>query len=324
MSNANELARGKWHGILGEWLDERTLKGKHGPCPMCKGNDRFRLDDKDGCGTWICSQCGAGDGYSLLMQINGWEFKEAAAHVRKICKRIQVEEPKAAVCTDKARRMLSDVWGGAVPVTDGDPVFLYLKARVSECDPLAVSVKYHPALPYYVGPGEITTHPAMVARVLNAAGKPISIHRTYLTMDGKKADVEAPKKLMTGTEPMGNCAIRLAPPKDGWLGVAEGIETALAAMRIGGGVPVWSCISAGLLTQFRPPEGVTLLAIYADNDKSYTGQAAAYKLAQAVSLTGVECRVIVPPRPGTDWCDDQSPLVIPDFEIPPTWSKRSG
>jgi putative DNA primase/helicase len=232
---------------------------------------------------------------------------------------MKVEPPKAAVCVDKARAMLSNVWSGATPITDGDPVHLYLRARVPGCNPVALPVRYHPALPYYHEPGKVTTHPAMVARVLDSSGKPISIHRTYLAEDGKKADVECPKKLMTGTAPMNNCAIRLAPPKDGWLGVAEGIETALAASVIHK-VPVWSCVSAGILEKFRPPEGVTDLFIFGDNDRSFTGQSAAYNLARAVTLLGIECHVVIPPKLGTDWADDQTPPGAPPaFEIPPGW-----
>ena len=37
-----------------------------GTCPMCGGKDRFRFDDKGGRGTWICSQCGAGDEIELV------------------------------------------------------------------------------------------------------------------------------------------------------------------------------------------------------------------------------------------------------------------
>lgn len=39
---------------------------KHQPCPLCGGSDRFRCDDKNGTGSWICNQCGAGNGYTLV------------------------------------------------------------------------------------------------------------------------------------------------------------------------------------------------------------------------------------------------------------------
>jgi len=39
----------------------------HGPCPVCGGKDRFRFDDKDGRGTWFCSQCDPQSGGGLLL-----------------------------------------------------------------------------------------------------------------------------------------------------------------------------------------------------------------------------------------------------------------
>ncbi len=41
---------------------------QHQACPMCGGSDRFRCDDKRGEGTWICSQCGAGNGFMLVKE----------------------------------------------------------------------------------------------------------------------------------------------------------------------------------------------------------------------------------------------------------------
>ena len=53
------------HATFG--IDPRYLKNKHQPCPACGGKDRFRYDDKDGNGTFICSHYnnGAGDGFGL-------------------------------------------------------------------------------------------------------------------------------------------------------------------------------------------------------------------------------------------------------------------
>jgi Zinc-binding domain of primase-helicase len=74
-------ANGKWADVLG-WLGVNTalLENKHGPCPGCGGNDRFRWDDKGGEGTWLCSQGGggtiSGDGLALLMHVTGKEWKD--------------------------------------------------------------------------------------------------------------------------------------------------------------------------------------------------------------------------------------------------------
>lgn len=49
---------------------------QHQSCPMCGGDDRFRCDDKRGEGTWICSQCGAGNGFMLVQQYAGLDVYE--------------------------------------------------------------------------------------------------------------------------------------------------------------------------------------------------------------------------------------------------------
>lgn len=69
----------------GQWRDVLTANGislpsgrHHGACPICMaGKDRFRFDDKEGRGTWVCNQCGAGDGLSLYRQAAGQSMSEA-------------------------------------------------------------------------------------------------------------------------------------------------------------------------------------------------------------------------------------------------------
>lgn len=65
------LARGRWQAILGQ-LDYHVSSDtkEHGQCPICGGADRFRFDDENGTGSFICSQGTgeniAGDGLRLL------------------------------------------------------------------------------------------------------------------------------------------------------------------------------------------------------------------------------------------------------------------
>lgn len=69
----------------GQWRDVLTANGinlpsgrHHSACPICMaGKDRFRFDDKEGRGTWVCNQCGAGDGLSLYQQATGQSMSEA-------------------------------------------------------------------------------------------------------------------------------------------------------------------------------------------------------------------------------------------------------
>lgn len=72
-------------------------------------------------------------------------------------------------------------------------------------------------------------HPAMVAAVRDVSGQLVTVHRTLLTGDGHKADVDVPKRLMRLPEgrTIIGCAIRFGEPHEVWA-LAEGIETALS------------------------------------------------------------------------------------------------
>ena len=82
-----DLACGRWFEILTSLgVDSCFLSNKHGPCPICgEGRDRFRFDNKQGRGTYICSQCGAGDGFNLIAKCfgitNSHAFKQVASYL---------------------------------------------------------------------------------------------------------------------------------------------------------------------------------------------------------------------------------------------------
>ncbi|MCD6616743.1 DUF927 domain-containing protein [Aeromonas veronii] len=78
VSDVAAAACGHWPDLLAAVGIDILRRGKHGPCPVCGGKDRFRLDDKTGRGTWICNQCGTGDGLDLVGKVTGKSAKEAA------------------------------------------------------------------------------------------------------------------------------------------------------------------------------------------------------------------------------------------------------
>lgn len=291
-----EAAQGKWKGVLvALGVDQKFLKNKHGPCPICAGTDRFRFDDKNGTGTYYCSGCGAGDGMALAMKATGKSFKETAQEIDKIVGTVSAEK-----VTDIKRDpaiALRKLMAGAVD-PKGTPVEKYLASRGLSLPEAAV--KYNPKVAYYEGGKFVKNYPAMLAIFANQNGAPNSLHITYLTPEGTKAKVDTVRKIMTPKEPLAGGAIRLFKQSN-VMGVAEGIETALAASQMDD-LPVWACANANMLERWNPPEGVEWVHIYADNDKNYTGQAVAYKLANRLSLAGVRVLVCVPEIFG-DWND---------------------
>lgn len=84
-----QRARGNWLDILARFgVDTGLLSNRHGPCPGCGGKDRFRFDDQEGNGTFICSQGGggnlAGDGLALLMHVKNWEWRRCVDEIAQL------------------------------------------------------------------------------------------------------------------------------------------------------------------------------------------------------------------------------------------------
>lgn len=298
-------AVGRWPGILQQLgVDPRFLSKKHGPCPACQGSDRYRFDDKEGRGTWICSHCGSGDGFGLLRKVYGWSFAEAAKRIDQIIGTVQ-PGPIAPVRAEEDKvRVLTQTWQASRAVSKGDPVWLYLNRRLG-LDMIPGDLRFHPALRYTDTDGrDLGRFPAMLAMLRYPDGKGASLHRTYLTDAGEKAPVPQSKKIMSG-KPLNTSAVRLGPVGR-TLGIAEGIETALAASRRFQ-MPVWAATNAGLLESWVPPTGVERVLIAGDNDAgaSWAGQAAAFNLAKRLARDGFEVDVQIPGSAGKDWADER-------------------
>lgn len=141
--------------------------------------------------------------------------------------------------------------------------------------------------------------PAMIAIVRDTSGVLVNLHRTFLS-DGRKAAVDDPRRLMQGSLPAGS-AVRLGPVNR-VLGIAEGIETALAASHRFE-IPVWAALNAGNLAKWVPPDEVEEIAVFGDNDENFTGQSAACQLINRLKLSGRSASLNIPDCPDTDWAD---------------------
>ena len=320
MEDAAKLAFDRWPQILEDaGIDRDFLRNIHGPCPICGGTDRFRFDDKEGKGTFFCSHCGAGDGFKLLQLYKGCDFKTAANFVRDVLHHNPVEKvaPRVFSATEKnkpqitedTRKKLQQTWDKASPVKKGDPVWKYLVLTRKLPDVIPGVLRYLPRAPYYVEedgkPKLIGKFPMMLAKVQGADGKPVGLHRTYLTEGGEKAPVDKAKKLMRGLGISGG-AIRLFPAGE-VLAVAEGIETALAVHALTGQA-CWATVSATLMIKLIVPETVKTVIIYADNDSEdhtgkRAGQDAAHNLAERLRTEGKIVKIVYPIGKDSDICD---------------------
>ena len=112
-----DRAQGRWPAILSSLgIADHYLTGKHTACPICRaGKDRFRFDDLEGRGTYICSQCGAGDGVKLVMEVNGWDFREAAKHIEAFIGDEPAGPPQAAAERGRKPGAFQRLWDIAGP-----------------------------------------------------------------------------------------------------------------------------------------------------------------------------------------------------------------
>jgi putative DNA primase/helicase len=185
----------------------------------------------------------------------------------------------------------------------GDPVSLYLESRGCPLPENRDCLRFLASCPV---PFEAGMRPAMLASVKGPDGKGVTLHRTFLRPDGSgKADMENARALMPGSLTPGS-AVRLGPIEEN-MGIAEGLETALAA-RERFGIPFWAALNSANLAKWRPPQGVKRVLVCGDNDRKFGGQAAAYACAHGIAVMKEApiVEVAIPDRSGMDWADFRS------------------
>lgn len=349
LPNAEDLAYGRWPEILASaGLDSSFLTGRPGPCPFCNGKDRYQFQNRNG-GRYICRSCTEAkyrSGFDLLMRHMGYKtFREAADHVRDFFNVSsgesadrRVERPALSVVRpgdewtpERVSRNLAKmqaIWDQSVPVKMGDPVDLYLRSRVPGLKQVPEEIRFHPELPYWDPPATLNGrptlrghYPAMMVRGFDAEDRFVQIHKTFLTSDGRKADVPNAKKTDVGVG-SNSFALRLGTPAGDSIGVAEGIETALSAMVLRPGTVVWPCHSSTILSNFMVPASlkgqIRRVIIFCDNDQAKVvrkgsagspdvlrraGQEAGATLADRLRKVGIRSLMIQPAKVGTDMND---------------------
>lgn len=319
-------ASGKWPYILADLapeLAEAQASAPHHvvcPCHGGKTGDGFRLfRDYPDSGGGICNTCGAfPSGFAMLAWIRDYDIKDAVKDVARWLegesgvpvteRRKPVEVTPPVVDFDGAYKRIREVWKTSKDL-QGSAAEKYLAARGIWKENMPKSLRSHDGLTYIHGKEKKNygKFPCLLAPIKDKDGRIMSIHRIFLTPQGAKAPVPDAKKMMSRCGELRGAAIKLFPAGD-TLGVAEGIETALAAHAISR-MPVWSCVSAVLLEQVEIPASVKHVVIWADLDVSGRGKAAAEKLSKRLIEEGKTVEIQYPPGPipegakGIDWLD---------------------
>lgn len=321
------MAEGRWPEIFASaGMNPSHFERVNRPCPLCGGRDRFSFDRRRTDGHWFCRGCGYGDGIDLVARFTNRTFSQTLEWLedrlgipREPYKRAFSSLSKVADThqgkNDEQKRIerLEREWKEALPMealSASSPLRRYLARRgLAGCEDSRM-LRMAQAYPYWNAeeptpegkPRLVGTFPAMIARVTDAGGNLTTLHRTYLTEDGRKAEVPSVKKLAAGS--VGEGLVRLYPAS-ALLCLSEGIETALAVHELTG-LPAWSAISVkGFQHLVTLPEGLKRLCICGDNDASYTGAAGAYALAARLRREHPELTVTVhvPVETGKDWND---------------------
>ena len=338
IADVKRIAEGQWDTVFQALCPELehaiAHPGHHIDCPIHGGKEDFRLDRGfKQRGTAICT-CGNWDGFSLLKELKGWALPEILEQVMGALGEQSVEPLAPTVSRPPPRQVeekqdirptLRKRWEEALPLGRGEGRFMlasYLQFRGLPVKPmlsvLETEARLHPRMAYIEKGKVVSYYPALITIVRDAAGKPVTMHRTYLnrTENGvvEKAPVSKAKKLFPVVKDgdVHGGAIRLGTATAGVIGVAEGIETSLA-IRAATGMPVWPVLSASLMRSFEPPEGVTEVVIWADRDLPdrkgrKAGQDAAEVLQARLLEKGIRASIKIPDAPSStdvsvDWAD---------------------
>ncbi len=327
----NDTLKGRWDQVLPgliPGLDLAVERGHqhHITCPFHGGANDFRVfEDFADTGGAICS-CGKWtDGWALLMHARRCTFGEAKKMLVEALggrfdasnlpvRYVKVKDPDEIARKDAFnKKIVQQIWEGSVPLSDerASPVrrWFYNRQLHEVRGPLNM-VRCHPALDYFTERKVTHTGPAMVAMMTDINGRTCGLHRTWITEDGRKANVEAVRRLTSSisTHPIEGSAVKFDLEPSPVLMIGEGIESSLAARAIGG-FPTWSAINQNQMTKLAIPDYVKAVIVWADRDHNDVGQSAALELVARLRKAGLRAVCVIPPfaiPPGektVDWND---------------------
>lgn len=300
--------------------------GRNVPCPLEGGTDGFRLfkDANETGGGVKQSWRVIPEGIDMLMWVNNWDYPkvydelEAWLGEKPIDRGMQNHHHHRKSLDESGLRVwLNQIWNEALALPDpkAQPGRLYFYHRgMFQAAMSATDIRFHPQLNYKDEQGNSLGHyGSVLALIRNNSGEPVAIHRTYLTKGGYKlrlgSNLNSKKMTPSVNQRSKGRHVRLFAPQNGYLGVCEGLETALAVYQAKQ-FPVWPGLSATMLPSFVPPQGVHTVLNFVDKDRSHAGENASILLEDRLAARGIQVFNLLPPTPilssdekGIDWAD---------------------
>lgn len=179
-------------------------------------------------------------------------------------------------------------------VLAGTPADRYLASRKLVLR--SPDLRFHGRTPLGRNP-DLRFLPAMLAAVRTDEGV-VAVHRTFLdAKSGGPARFDRSKRALGS---LGTGAVRLAMPRGGKLGLAEGIETALAAQQLFG-IPCWATLGNERFGLVTIPESLRELYLFVDADAG--GVLAEERAREAYRCDGRAIVTQCPRIGGQDWND---------------------
>ena len=313
-------------GLHEDFLNKPTVSK---PCPLhpSNGSTKFRFLKPIDRGRWVCNDCGIFGPVDLLMKMHGWDFKTTMRELegmgvisptRITHQETPAEAAKAAAKVKRDFDQMKRWWRQSAPIeSTNNAARHYLERRITDVqlDGLGAELRCHPRMPYFEAQDKKRKapdyFPALLGLFRDAAGNIKMMHRIYVTPDGLKAPVAEQKKMFCPRWVNG-CAIRIGQQKDSpVIGVAEGIEKAIAIYRAcGEKMPIWAAGTAHGVETLEVPLGIERVHIFADHNlpteqhPKGRGQHAAEKLRSRLVDRGIEVIVHVAKTVNGDHEDD--------------------
>ena len=347
-----QRADGRWPEIFEElcpgMFTEALQSTGHVKCPLHGGKGDFLMPTKgmrnwdnprySGVACCTCIPTKAVEGFGLLQLALGLSRGEVVHKVFKYLEgtaqecRVKPAIPAYTPPSDEEKKALEaeiqlrieKLWGTPSYLSMDSPVANYYLERKIDSITLknvtqSNSLKWLPSYGFYENKVKVGSYPAIFGALQNKDDKIVAIHRTWLSVDCKsKARGRESKKLSESLGLKGSAIRLFAADSADCLGLAEGIETAMAAWQLANAghfsglsqMPVWSCANAGNLLAFDVPtyllHTLKKIVVFADNDERGTGEKAANalkaRLAQIHPHIEVDIRVAA--IPDTDFNDE--------------------